>query len=254
MFKEIAEKPSVRVIADYYNKIDGHYDALYNSPVCLAEDQVVVKKLKHHLSPNSKILDVGCGTGLIASYIDGYGVNFTGIDVSSEELKSAIQKMPHHKHDFFVADQQNMPVPSNTFDNLTSTFGPFSYSHTPEALKDELMRPLKDGGNFLIMPYTKRTVMGIALGGSTAPIDGDISRIPYTEERICEIFGDNKNVEVAGVNYLTNLVMEEVEQSRQEFVIDEKFLMRELVYLTNRMGEVDFILPEYVNFGRLPEL
>lgn len=243
---------SSREIANYYDGIDGHYDALYSSPVCLAEDEVVMKLVAPHLLPNASVLDIGCGTGLIASHINGQ--NFKGIDVSSTELSTAIEKMPQHREDFYVADMHDIPFPSKAFDVVTSTYGPFSYSQEPEELIKEIMRPLKDSGIFLVMPYSKRTGMSIGLGGSTAAVDGHVSRIYYTQKRIEAVFSSIEEKKIVGINYLANLVMEEVEESRQELEIDEHFLCNELTYLVNRMGEENFCLPEKIDFGSLPRL
>ena len=242
---------SVQDIAKYYNKIDGHYDDLYSSPVCLAEDNIVMSQIKPHIGENSHLLDIGCGTGLVASHLEG--VDFKGIDVSSTELETAVEKVPSHKNDFMVGDMNNIPFKDGSFSILTSTYGPFSYSQDPESLREELMRVIKPGSKFVVMPYSKRTGMSIGMGGSTAAVDGNVPRIYYTEDRIKTIF-NGENEKVSGINYLANLVMEELESSRQEFVIDKTFLMNELKYLVNRMGEEHFMLPEEVNFGRLPEL
>ncbi len=55
----------------------------------------------NNLSPNSRVLDIGCGTGYpIALYLSKQGFQVTGIDISEEMIKQA-QKLNLHNATFF---------------------------------------------------------------------------------------------------------------------------------------------------------
>src|SRR5699024_12745438 len=45
-------------------------------------------------APNVKILDIGCGTGVLTKKIAEKGANPTGIDASNERIETAKQKYP----------------------------------------------------------------------------------------------------------------------------------------------------------------
>ena len=53
--------------------------------------------LHHSLPPNGKILDVGCGNGVISRHLGGLGFNVLGIDVSEKTIETAktIEPMPN---------------------------------------------------------------------------------------------------------------------------------------------------------------
>lgn len=245
---------STQKIAAHYDKIDGHYDDIYSSTVCLAEDRVVMSLVRGCISNNSVILDVGCGTGLIPSYLNGN--SYKGIDLSSTELKTAVKKMPKRTGSFIVADMHKLPVPTEAFDFVVSTYGPFSYSQDPERARDEILRPLKPGKSFLLMPYTKRTGMAVGLGGYSTAVDGEVSRIYYTENEAGEVFGCLEDVNFIGINYLANLILEKLDG--KDFVpeITDKFLAEQLTFLINRMGEGANAIrtDNNLNFGKLADL
>lgn len=79
-----------------YNKISNFWnDFRRKTPInkCIIDFAKVLK-------PNSKILDIGCGTGYpIASYLSQQGFIVTGIDISEEMIKKA----------------QNLNLPNATF-------------------------------------------------------------------------------------------------------------------------------------------
>ncbi len=239
-------------VARYYDQIDGHYDDLYAGTVCLAEDKIVMSFVSPHLLNNSSVLDIGCGTGLVPSYLNGNP--YKGVDVSSTELQTAQEKLPHHADDFMVADMHNLPFGIESFDVVVSTYGPVSYSNDIESLKQEVLRPLRKGGEFILMPYTKRTGMGVGLGGFTTAIGGEVSRIYYKEEEIRKIFSKTEGANVIGINYLTNFIIEKLEGKDYVPTIDESFLHEQLIYLMNRMGEGHIEFPENINFHDLANL
>jgi SAM-dependent methyltransferase len=65
-----------------------------------------------------KVLDVGCGTGIVLSEIDSSNLR-VGIDISAEPLK--IGKRVSPKISFIRADRENLPFKSETFDIVIAT-------------------------------------------------------------------------------------------------------------------------------------
>ena len=67
-----------------------------------------------------KILDVGCGFGRLAKFLDKRYQNFsyTGIDVVPEFIEVAKKRYPEHR--FFVCDYFNQPLPEK-FDVIVAS-------------------------------------------------------------------------------------------------------------------------------------
>ncbi|MFH0972270.1 MAG: methyltransferase domain-containing protein [Candidatus Micrarchaeota archaeon] len=109
--------------------------------------------------PNSKILDVGCGTGLGMEILKELGYEVAGIDVSEELL--AIAKKKHLAVQ--LGDMRNIPFPNSTFDGIVSISAlQWVSSRTDYSAKSDLKktasefyRVLKKAGKALIQFYPK---------------------------------------------------------------------------------------------------
>jgi 2-polyprenyl-3-methyl-5-hydroxy-6-metoxy-1,4-benzoquinol methylase len=54
----------------------------------------LIDKIKVHIQPNTKVLDVGCGNGRILKVLSDYNLDYTGVDVSTELIKLAQHDFP----------------------------------------------------------------------------------------------------------------------------------------------------------------
>lgn len=84
--------------------------------------------IKPYVKPNSKILDLACGTGtfLTMLYLKGYSV--AGIDLSNEIIDIAKEKakINHFQIPFYVADMTNFSL-NDTFDVITCFFDSINF-------------------------------------------------------------------------------------------------------------------------------
>jgi predicted TPR repeat methyltransferase len=95
-----------------------------------------------------RVLDAGCGTGLVGSLLKVAGVpNITGIDYSSGMLAQAQEKRIYdalHLMDM----NQSLDLASNSFDAVTC-IGTFTSTHVkPDAVR-ELIRVTRSGGSVI---------------------------------------------------------------------------------------------------------
>ena len=101
--------------------------------------------LKYVDNSKSKILDAGCGTGLVGEILHGKNFNnIVGIDFSQPMLDQALEKNVYQSLD--LADlTEKLAFEDNTFDAVICA-GTFTCGHVgPEALL-ELIRVTKTGG------------------------------------------------------------------------------------------------------------
>lgn len=102
-----------------------------------------------HLENNAKILDVGCGTGLLAKELSSYGLkNLHGTDISKESLKLA-EKFDIYQSLSIGELGKKLDFADNTFDAWVSS-GVFTRQQVPLNAFEELTRILKPGGLIMV--------------------------------------------------------------------------------------------------------
>ena len=109
-----------------------------------APQETVLVLKKYAFNKNLKILDAGCGTGLVGIELKKYGYfNIEGIDFSQNMLDLVPQGI--YKKIEKVDLNKQLKFKDNTYD-IVMCVGTFTYGHVkPEAL-DELIRITKDKG------------------------------------------------------------------------------------------------------------
>ena len=118
---------------------------------------------RHGLRRGHRLLDVACGTGLVATAahkILGSADAITCVDPSEGMLSVARRKLPAQ---FLVGRAEQLPVPDNSFDFLTMGYALRHVTTLDEAFT-EYRRVLRPGGKVLILEVTKPSSrMGAAL-------------------------------------------------------------------------------------------
>jgi len=109
---------------------------------------------QHGLRPGDHLLDVACGTGLVAveaAKILGTAENITCLDPSAGMLAIAQSKLAAH---FVLARAENIPLADNSFEFLTMGYALRHVTSLEETFR-EYRRVLKPGGKLLILEVTK---------------------------------------------------------------------------------------------------
>ena len=105
--------------------------------------------LTSHLQSTDKILDVGCGTGLLGQQLNSYNFqNLQGIDISEKSLQVA-QELRIYKGLDRAELGKRLDFEDNSIDAWVSS-GVFTRRHVPLNSFDELIRILKPQGLFAI--------------------------------------------------------------------------------------------------------
>jgi SAM-dependent methyltransferase len=117
------------------------------------EAQVFLDNLtKHfHVSPATKIVDLACGKGRHAIYLNSLGFDVTGIDLSEQSIACAMQHTNAHLR-FEVGDLRNLRF-ENAFDvalNLFTSFGYFQSNEENLQVIKNMHSSIKPGGYLLI--------------------------------------------------------------------------------------------------------
>src|SRR5688572_17925940 len=109
---------------------------------------------RNGLRPGHQLLDVACGTGLVAvaaAKVLGGAENITCLDPSEGMMAVAKKKLAAR---FVTGRAEQLPFPDNSFDFLTMGYALRHVTALEEAFR-EYRRVLKPGGKVLIMEATK---------------------------------------------------------------------------------------------------
>jgi SAM-dependent methyltransferase len=104
----------------------------------------------YHVSAGSRVLDLGCGTGELASAIAAGGVSTTGCDISPEMLDRAVAADPAGAVDWVQLDPgwEMLPFSSGAFDAVVAS-SVLEYVDDPAMVLRECARVISPGGVML---------------------------------------------------------------------------------------------------------
>lgn len=152
--------------ADLFNSIAQSYDR-FNHLLSLGIDITWRKRAIRKLRdlPQSKILDVACGTGDFAIEMAEQGAKeIIGCDISDSMLdigrKKIEAKQLTEKISLIKADCRQLPFDDNSFDIVTCSYGVRNFEHRPECLR-EMIRVLKPNGQLLVSEFAMSRVFPI---------------------------------------------------------------------------------------------
>jgi len=167
--QRIAEEHARRV-REMFAKISPRYDALnhlLSANIDKRWRRRVVNEVRPLLCENSRVLDVGCGTGdLSLELFENTAAQVTGIDFCGPMLKFAKTKAPQVQ--FIEGDALRLPFVEASFDGLTIGFALRNLSSVERGLS-ELLRVLKPNGFVAILEFSRPVV----------PLFGQFVRLYY---------------------------------------------------------------------------
>ena len=95
------------------------------------------------LAPGARFLDVGCGSGAVAGFLDRSGYRVVGVDTAEPLLRKAHERCPHVT--FVVGRVARLPVGGRPFD-AAGLFDVLEHLDDPEQLLRDAMQYVKPGG------------------------------------------------------------------------------------------------------------
>jgi SAM-dependent methyltransferase len=119
-----------------------------------------------------RLLDVACGTGVVAVTAARKGARVTGLDLTPELIARARENsaIAGVEIDWHEGDVENLPFPDAAFDVVTSQFG-HMFAPRPQVAIAEMLRVLKPGGTIAFSTWPPELYTGrmFALVGRYAP-------------------------------------------------------------------------------------
>ena len=113
------------------------------------------------ISSGDKVLDVACGTGVVALTAARLGASCIGVDLTPDLIarareNSALMKLDVHWHE---GDAEALPLGDAQFDVVVSQFG-HMFAPRPEIAIKEMLRVLKPGGTIAFSTWPPEMFVG----------------------------------------------------------------------------------------------
>jgi len=129
--------------------------------------------VKHaNVRAGQEVLDVACGTGVVAITASRLGARVRGLDLTPELLERAREnaRIAGAEIAFAEGDVEAMPFPDATFDVVLSQFG-HMFAPRPDVALSEMLRVLKPGGTIAFSTWPPELLIGSSfrLVGSYMP-------------------------------------------------------------------------------------
>lgn len=106
------------------------------------------------------VIELGCGTAYVSSWLARRGARPTGIDITPEQLATARRLQAEHQVDFplIEASAEDLPFPDESFDMAISEYGACLWCD-PELWIAEASRVLRPGGELVFLTNAPLLIM-----------------------------------------------------------------------------------------------
>lgn len=127
-------------------------DGLREYVLSIKTDAVFIPKVRKYLQSGSKILEGGCGQGLLVNALKHNGYNAIGIDYAKETVRNLNEHVP--ELDIRYGDVRELPFRDKTFDGYISAGVIEHFWEGYDKILFEMNRVIKQNGYlFLTFPY-----------------------------------------------------------------------------------------------------
>lgn len=135
---------------DYWERVIQHPIPAYQN-FFQKEDEY----LHNHITPNSKVLDIGCGDGRAILSILDITKEVSGIDSDPKAIEDAKRNLKDYPTvDLKQADAFNLPFEDNSFDYTILMMTLVNFADNKQKALEEMKRVTKDSGKVIISVYS----------------------------------------------------------------------------------------------------
>ena len=113
------------------------------------------------IASGTRVLDVGCGTGVVAITATKLGATVNGVDLTPQLLDRAREnsQIAHVDIEWLEADVEQLPFRDGEFDTVVSQFA-HMFAPRPEVAIAEMLRVLRPGGTIAFSTWPPELLVG----------------------------------------------------------------------------------------------
>ena len=129
--------------------------------------------------PGERVLDVACGTGVVAVTAARAGARASGLDLTPVLLERAREnaRLAEVEVDFTEGDAESLPYADATFDVVLSQFG-HMFAPRPELATSEILRVLRPGGRLAFTTWPPEHTMGLLFAMMSRSLPSPVNGAP----------------------------------------------------------------------------
>jgi ubiquinone/menaquinone biosynthesis C-methylase UbiE len=105
---------------------------------------------------HQRVLDAGCGTGLMSAKLGASGRQTTGVDLSPEMIRRA-QHRGNSNVKFVQGDVEHLPFEDGSFDAVVNLIS-FHHYPAPTRALSEFRRVLRPGGRLILIAFDRKSL------------------------------------------------------------------------------------------------
>lgn len=141
---------------EIFDSLSGDWDIRYRKKTNYKRRVELIDLVMKDMPKNINILDYGCATGYISSYLAASGHRVTGVDISEEMLDTARKRKGNNPLGLEFVDAKEASFYKDNYFDIIICLNTFEYMDNPEAFLREAYRLLKNQGRlFISIPNTK---------------------------------------------------------------------------------------------------
>ncbi len=140
------------------DNIFGYGHSLINNP-CWPEGSILERFIPYEDLKGKRVLEIGCGAGLVSSHISRAGADLCAIDLTDQAIKMTTKRfeMMGLTGDIRQMDAENLEFPDASMDAVVS-WGVIHHSGNMVAIIKEIHRVLRPGGKAYLMVYNRNSI------------------------------------------------------------------------------------------------
>jgi len=149
---------------EFYNELGEEWLDRSDHPVALlrAENALrapwIAEEIRKQVGSHAKVLDVGCGAGLLTNSLSLKGFATTGIDISESSLAVAKKSDTTNQVNYFHANAYSLPFQNESFD-VVCAMDILEHVEVPTLLIAEAARVLKPDGIFFFHTFNRNLLI-----------------------------------------------------------------------------------------------